>query len=66
MAGEGLNKAILIAGIKEANESVKGITDENKAWEVWVNKLADTIDLFVRSGTVITVGSATTQKGKVT
>ena len=66
MAGEGLDKAILITGIKEANESVKGITDENKAWEVWVNKLADTIDLFVRSGTVITVGSATTQKGKVT
>lgn len=63
---EGLNKAILITGIKEANESVKGITDENKAWEAWVNKLADTIDLFVRSGTVITVGSATTQKGKVT
>ena len=66
MAGEGLDKAILITGIKEANESVKGITDENKAWEAWVNKLADTIDLFVRSGTVITVGSATTQKGKVT
>ena len=65
MAGEGLNKAILITGIKEANESVKGITDENIAWEIWVNKLADTIDLFVRSGTVITVGSATTQKGKV-
>ena len=65
MAGEGLNKAILIAGIKEANESVKNITDENKAWEAWVNKLADTIDLFVRSGTVITVGTATTQKGNI-
>lgn len=66
MAGEGLNKVILINGIKEANESVKGITDENKAWDIWVNKLADTIDLYIRSGSVITVGSATTQKGMIT
>lgn len=66
MAGEGLNKVILINGIKEANEAVKGITDENKAWDIWVNKLADTIDLYIRSGSVITVGSATTQKGMIT
>lgn len=64
--GAGLNKQILIIGIGEANEAVKGITDEQVAWETWVNKLADAIEAYIKSGKVITVGSATTQTGSIT
>lgn len=64
--GEGLDKNILITGIKNANEAVKGMTDENAAWELWVSKLADTIETFVRSGKVITAGTAASQTGTIT
>lgn len=64
--GSGLNKLVLIQGIKEANNAVKGMTDEAAAWELWVSKLADAIEDYVKSGKVITVGSATTQTGTIT
>lgn len=66
MDGQGLNRTLLIEGIKQANESVKGIKDEKEAWETWVNKLADAIESYVKSGKVITVGSSTTQQGTIT
>ena len=64
--GQGLNKAILIQGIKEANNAVKGMTNENQAWETWVSKLADAIEEYVKSGKVVTTGSAATQTGMIT
>ena len=66
MEGQGLNKIILINGIKEANESVKGMTDDKQIWDTWTEKLAEAIEAYVKTGKVITVGSATTQTGSIT
>lgn len=64
--GQGLDKNILKLGIKRANNAVKNMTNEEEAWEKWVDILAETIDLYVKSGKIITVGSATTQTGTIT
>ena len=66
MEGQGLNKIILINGIKEANESVKGMTDDKQIWDTWTEKLAEAIEAYVKTGKIITVGSATTQTGSIT
>lgn len=62
----GLNKAVLIQGIKAANEAVKNMTDENEAWNKWVEILADTIEAYIKTGVVITTGTAASQTGKIT
>lgn len=66
MPGEGLDKNILVEGIQAANKAVKDMTDPEQIEKIWAEKLADSLDLFVRSGKVITVGSATAQQGTIT
>ena len=66
MQGQGLNKQVLINGIKSANEAVKGMPNDKQIWDVWTEKLADAIEAYVKTGKVITIGSATTQTGSIT
>lgn len=64
--GQGLDLATLISDIITINKSVKSLTDEEEIDQKWAEGLAIAIDKFVKSGKVITVGSATTQQGTIT
>lgn len=65
-AGQGLDKLTLISSIKAMARELRRIEDEEEAYEAYANKLADIIETYVKSGKVITVGSATTQQGMIT
>ena len=64
--GQGLDKATLINDIITINNSVKTLTDPDEIDNLWAQGIAEAIDKFIRSGKVITVGSATTQQGTIT
>ena len=64
--GNGLDKNILEEGIKEANKAVRDLTDKDEIEDVWAKKLAEVIDNYVRSGKVMTTGTATNQTGIIT
>ena len=64
--GQGLDKQVLVEGIKAANAAVKNLTDSVEIEEVWASKLADAIEAYVKTGKVITIGSAATQTGTIT
>lgn len=62
-----LNKVALEVDIIRILESLKGKTSEpDKAILDFAKQLSEAIDRYVRSGTVITKGSATTQIGNIT
>jgi flagellar basal body-associated protein FliL len=63
-----LNKPLLQAAILQILEDFKN-TEEisgEAAAQQFAEKLTDAIDAFVRTGTVVTTGSATTQTGTIT
>ncbi len=66
--GQGLDKILLKSDIKDILSDLRNMTDTEFAnhQEIFAERLSAAIDLYVRSGKVITVGSATTQQGAIT
>lgn len=61
-----LIKAILKADIKKILLDLRDRTNnQDKAIDDYATALSDAIDKFVKSGDITTVGSSTTQKGKI-
>ena len=65
-AGQGLNKMILKEGLKNLFKRLRNIEEEEEAYEAYAEELSTLIDTYIKSGKVITVGSATTQTGAIT
>lgn len=61
-----LDKAGLISDIIEAQDASRGASDPTTSRQIFASKLAEAIDKYVKTGEVVTVGSATTQKGSMT
>ena len=63
-----LDKPGLVLNIKQLLSSMRNMTDSDfeNHQEYFANGLADAIDVYVRTGTVITVGNSTTQTGNIT
>lgn len=66
--GQGLDKPTLKKDIKDLLQDLREMTDDQflNHQEIFSERLATAIDTFVRSGKVITAGSATAQQGTVT
>lgn len=64
--GQGLDKATLKSDIKQLFRGMREIEDNEKAEEKYAEELANIIEKYVKSGKVITTGSATTQQGLIT
>lgn len=66
--GQGLDKPTLKNDIKELLQDLRQMTDEQflNHQEIFSERLSTAIDTFVRSGKVMTAGSATAQQGMIT
>ena len=64
-AGQGLDMLTLADDIIEAQELAAMANNVQAARVAYATALAQAIDVYVKSGKVVTVGSATTQTGSV-
>lgn len=66
MAGEGLNKQTLVNDLEELFKLMRTIEDDEEAIKTYSKQMADIIDKYIRSGKVVTTGTATNQTGLIT
>lgn len=63
MAGEGLNKQTLVNDLEELFKLMRTIEDDEQAIKTYSKQMADIIDNYIKSGKVVTTGTATNQTG---
>ena len=66
MAGQGLDKITLKNDILTLFRDMRNIENNEEAEEKYASDLADIIEKYVKSGKVVTTGSAAAQTGMVT
>lgn len=63
--GQGLDKDNLIVDIKQLFKDMRSIEDNEEAENKYAETLANIIEKYVKTGKVVTVGSASAQQGYI-
>lgn len=64
--GQGLDKQVLKVGLKNLFQMLKGLTDADDIDNKMIEGLANVIEEYVKTGKVITAGTAAAQQGTIT
>lgn len=64
--GQGLDKTQLILKLKQMRDKLKNITNKDEIDDIFYEELADAIEEYIKSGKVVTAGTAAAQTGTIT
>lgn len=64
--GQGLDRQVLEKGLRDLFNMLKGLTNANDIDDKMIKGFADVIEEYVKTGKVITAGTATAQQGTIT